>query len=897
MKGKGAFFVSILSIGLLLNCTATEIVKQEELKDYSRKYTYEDGVKFLDTAFYYHYQMEDKVQALNYCLKARAIFEKYSPVKLAVCLHELGMLYEDIGQYSKAIECYKEGIEIDKTLRNYQDLASKLGNLALVYSAIGDHYTAIEYYDKGIEIDKQTNNILHLCDSYFNLGHVYIDLERYPEAINTFEKIFHIMDANAHLQKDSKLNKLSVEAGIFMAYLFDGQFDEAQSYLAILNESYHRPFHTALYSFYTENYQNAVSEFSTTLSGSFRPYTPKIKSNRQGGSFNLSITLEPNKNPTRKFVKSIDDIIAANIGLGKSYENLENYDKALNCYTEVISRGEQQRNNLTNDQKKYFYSKRMSGFSIIDAYEGASRILVRQGKYDEAYLMSERISARLFSEQYARRSKQSLHIDKPADDITAKEMRLNQLIEEIQQKRLARDSKGKDQIDDWYERKEQKSIGTIATWALFKGGTKLARSLSNALEDQKLEDLVEERDKLIGEIKEQKGASTKYIAVNYPEPEKVEYLDMRSSEVVIKYEVTDNSTIIWVIRDKKIVHCEEIDILKKLLKSMIESYRSYFENVRTTDDLRKFDTKISYQLYSILFRKIEKFLSPNERVIIIPDEHLSMLPFATLVSSNENGIKYLSEKYSLTFFQSVSALDLYRNLANPKIPQKDLLIIADPDFSQQEFQTSSVGNAGTVNLMRSIEENGRSTFRSLPKTKGMAKSISSMFEGNSEMLIGSDACEASIRQTKLSDFKYIVFATHGILKGQSELVNEPSLILTKTGTSEDSDGFLTAGEVIDLELNSQLVSLTACHTGEGELLEGEGVMGLFRSFQHAGAQNVISTLWAVSEEASTAYNQYLFHHLQQGADILTAYRQSIKELRQTGYDNPFYWGAFILVGI
>ena len=463
------YILLFLALSVIMSCSTTKTIKEENLQDYKNKYTYEDGLKFLEQAIYYHYKMENKIKAINYCLKAKAVFVKYSDAKLAVCLHELGMLYENIGQYSKAIQCNKEGIALDKKLGNLKDLSAKLCNQSLVYSAIGSHKKAMELIKESIKIRKSRNDLLNLCISYFNLASLYLEIEHFQEARDYYNDIIHIMESNPHLQKDSNLNKKSVEAGLFKSYLFNDELQEANKYLQIINDPVHRPLRTGLYYLYTQNYEEAISELKTALSGKFKPYTPKFDSFSKGGTINFSLNFIPNESPTQTYIKGLEETMACNIALGKAYEKTGKLNKALEYYNEVITRAETQRELLSNEQKYFFYEKKLAGFTIIDAYEGAIRVLYNNGKYDEAYITSEMISARLFSEEYARLSKKKNNFEDISGEMLKKERRLNELIEELKKQRLSKDSRGKDYIDGWYARQEQKGryicyMGSTQGW-------------------------------------------------------------------------------------------------------------------------------------------------------------------------------------------------------------------------------------------------------------------------------------------------------------------------------------------------------------------------------------------------------------------------------------------------
>lgn len=121
-------------------------------------------------------------------------------------------------------------------------------------------------------------------------------------------------------------------------------------------------------------------------------------------------------------------------------------------------------------------------------------------------------------------------------------------------------------------------------------------------------------------------------------------------------------------------------------------------------------------------------------------------------------------------------------------------------------------------------------------------------------------------------------------------------MLTLVNQPQGKDGFLRLSEVMGLKLNADIVALTACQTGLGKHISGEGTMGMGRAFQYAGAKSVLMSLWSVSEKASVDLVGNFFKHLKEGKNKLEALRLARQEIRQAGYDHPFFWSPFILVG-
>jgi CHAT domain-containing protein len=123
---------------------------------------------------------------------------------------------------------------------------------------------------------------------------------------------------------------------------------------------------------------------------------------------------------------------------------------------------------------------------------------------------------------------------------------------------------------------------------------------------------------------------------------------------------------------------------------------------------------------------------------------------------------------------------------------------------------------------------------------------------------------------------------------------EPVLALTMVPPGVD--GFLTMSEVAGLKTNADIVALTACQTGVGVDLAGEGVLSIGRAFQCAGARAVAMSLWSVSEDSSVALMDEFFKRVREGKPKLEAWTEARRQLRKAGFEHPFFWASFVLVG-
>jgi CHAT domain-containing protein len=187
-------------------------------------------------------------------------------------------------------------------------------------------------------------------------------------------------------------------------------------------------------------------------------------------------------------------------------------------------------------------------------------------------------------------------------------------------------------------------------------------------------------------------------------------------------------------------------------------------------------------------------------------------------------------------------------------------------------------------------------FNRLPETSRLANKLKQVFVNKIQVLEGEWAREDYIYVYPVSQFRYLTFATHGILDKTIPYIQEPALVMNQVSTSDTCDGFFTMSEVMGLSLQADVVALTACETGLGENVSGEGVMGMGRAFQYAGARNVFVSLWSVAEASSTEMTLAFFQHINNGKEPVDAIQLARQDVRQKGYEHPFYWGAFILYG-
>jgi CHAT domain-containing protein/Tfp pilus assembly protein PilF len=364
------------------------------------------------------------------------------------------------------------------------------------------------------------------------------------------------------------------------------------------------------------------------------------------------------------------------------------------------------------------------------------------------------------------------------------------------------------------------------------------------------------------------------------------------------------------------------------IDSAVGRYRRHMADVQSLgmDDYRS----ISSELFRLVWQPFEMQVTGLGAVLISPDDALNLISFAAIRAPDG---QYLIERHPIHYLSS--GRDLVREIASVT-RGKGLLAFGDPDYDATVASRAGRAVSGSVasaiaTLVPGLHRSGTSGCRALrdmqvgrlPATRaevdGVVRQWNSTTPEPVQEFFGAQATEDAFKKYS-HGARVVHLATHGYYissacnpeKSSSGYVGESPLLqsglffaganLKGTGAAEAGmqDGILTAEEVAGMNLGgTELVVLSACETGLGEVKSGEGVFGLRRAFQMAGARTVISALWPVDDKSTAELMGNLFPS--HDANLYDAMRNSalhtIQARRAAGEsDHPFYWGAFIATG-
>lgn len=298
-----------------------------------------------------------------------------------------------------------------------------------------------------------------------------------------------------------------------------------------------------------------------------------------------------------------------------------------------------------------------------------------------------------------------------------------------------------------------------------------------------------------------------------------------------------------------------------------------------------------------------------EHVTVVAEGALQSVPFSVLLMAETEEDRFptaqwFGDRYVVSAMPTLASLVMMRDAEKPTVPGRPFLGIGDPKLDGEPDRARGVMVSDIISARGGTDVEAIRALPRLPETADELKALQKILGASDDTLkLGLDASETFIRTADLADVRTLAFATHGLLAGEVSGVQEPGLVLTPPSSASDADdGYLAASEVAGLNLNAELVLLSACNTAGPSQLGAEGLSGLARAFFFAGARTLIVSHWSVDSEATTALMTSLFNVRAQdgGKSYAAALNLAMRELRRLDggkYAHPLFWGGFEVVGL
>ncbi len=376
---------------------------------------------------------------------------------------------------------------------------------------------------------------------------------------------------------------------------------------------------------------------------------------------------------------------------------------------------------------------------------------------------------------------------------------------------------------------------------------------------------------------------TKRLEVKYPEYFNLKYNTNSPSVADLQQKLDDHTAILsyFINTDDKNnsiyifkLSKRKFEIVTHVLPKDFDRYITGLRNGLYFNDIKTY--KISATGLSKVL--IPKLPSSITSLVILPTGRLSIIPFETLFIKTPKDEGYQSLPYLLnrfnTRYEFSARLILQKTAKTDATAPPSIFLCAPIVFPEKDH------------------------LNELPGTESEVNEIAGLFKAKqlrTSLFTNTDASEMLIKSGALKNFKLIHFATHGIVDEKNA---ELSRIYLQTASNTE-DGNLFAGEIYNLSLQADLVTLSACQTGLGKISKGEGVIGLSRALVYAGAKNIIVSFWSVADQSTSELMKNFYVNMLNTSnhEYSENLRQSkITLIKEEKYAAPYYWAPFILIG-
>lgn len=381
--------------------------------------------------------------------------------------------------------------------------------------------------------------------------------------------------------------------------------------------------------------------------------------------------------------------------------------------------------------------------------------------------------------------------------------------------------------------------------------------------------------------------------------------------LLLEYALGEKHSYVWAITQTSIASYElpkmaEIDVLARRLYKLLSLPNG---PGAATAERRKRLQGAAAALSNVILGPLALQLG-NKRLLIVSDGALQYIPFSVLPDPRKN-TQPLMVDHEVVYTPSASVLDLLRRgapadthstgtvavLADPVFTPLDPRVRGEHSVHQQNISMQTRPLPGR-RLARLARDFGWHDLPRLPFSREEANAISAVTSPQQRLIaLGFDASRGMATGPQPGKYRVVHFATHALLDEKNP--EDSGLVLSMVNRAgKPQDGFLDLEDIYNLNLPVDLVVLSACKTGLGREIKGEGLIGLTRGFMHAGAKRVLASLWSV-DDAATAQLMKRFYKamLKDGLEPSAALRRAQLQMwKQATWNDPYNWGAFVLQG-
>ena len=798
----------------------------------------------------------------------------------AATLSSIGRVYDTLGQLQQALDYYSRALPLARAAGDRFWEGHIIHNIGMAYNSLGEQQRSLEYFHEALELSQQMHDPDNEAHLLHHIGEVYLSLGDTQQALKFLNQALPISHANEDLiDEATTLNHLG---GVY--YLLA----DYQRALAYYNQ--------ALQIRRTAGYHIGTAE---TLRHIGATYLALGQDEKSFAYLREALALSRSIGERRGEAETLSD-------MARVYRARGQLAEAVSQVAAAIEIAESLRHNLISPELRTSYFA-----TVQDYYALYIDLLMQQHRQQptsayaaEALRTSERAHARSLLETL---NEANANIRQGVDaGLLARERSLQQLL----------DAKAQIQV---------KLLSSPQTEAQ---GRALAHDLDS---------LTAELQAVEAQIRQ---TSPRYAALTQPQPltpQEIQTQVLDSDTVLLEYALGPERSYLWAVTPTAITSYElpkraEIETVARAFYTFLHTPpQQAASNAATKREIggelqqqaRAQGAQAAAQLSRMLLAPVAASLG-KKRLLIVADGALQYIPFAALPvperAANTAAAPSLIIEHEIVSLPSASTLAVLRHEAGEhKAATKTLAVLADPVFERMDERLKPNAGQAQVNaatpatpmnearglglgVVLSAQESGVAAadlrIPRLLATRREADAISALAPPAARLeALDFAANRAAATDPALADYRFVHFATHGLLDSQHpELSGLLLSMFDEQGRAQD--GFLRAHEVFNLKLNADVVVLSACQTGLGKEVKGEGLVGLTRGFMYAGVPRVVVSLWSVNDAATAElmtrfYRGMLVEKLRPAQALQAA---QVSMLRDKRFSAPFYWAAFTLQG-
>jgi CHAT domain-containing protein/Tfp pilus assembly protein PilF len=847
--------------------------------------------------------LEDKRKSIEKYHEALELYRRASDRNgEAETLNNIGEVYWSLREMRKALEKFNEALRIFQLVGDRGGEAGALNNIGAIYWSLGEMQKAVEKYNEALPLRRALGDRKNEADTLNNIGAVYDKLGEMQKALDSYNAALPISRAVG--DRDGEAVTLN---NIGIAYRSLGEMQKAVE-----------KFNEAL------PLRRAVGDRSgeaTTLNNIGVVYLSLGETQKAMEKFNEALRL-------RRDVGDRSGEANSNHNIGEVYRSLGEMQKALELYNEAllirrdvgdrngeavtllrIAQVEQKRGNLTQARQTIEQAVGIieSLRTNIAGQELRASYFASRQEFFETYID-------VLMEQ--RRQNPAAGIDAVALSVSER-ARARSLLELLEEAR-AEIRQGVDSSLLERERSLQQRLNARAAAQVSLLNRKHTPEQADAIAKE-IAAITAEYEEVQAQIR---ARSPRYAALTQPQPLGLTEIQQALDEntLLLEYSLGEQHSYLWLVSQRSIYSYElppraEVEAATRGVYELLTARPK-----RGTPPDSQFIAQ-ARTLSSMLLGPVASRLDGKRLVVVAPGA-LSYLPLAALPAPEDKkplagDYEPLIAKHEVATIPSASVLSIIRReTAGRQRVAKSVAVLADPVFEASDPRLESVKNGNSSGetpaapaadrehseLTRAIRamnfSDARAGFTRLPFSRQEAESIIALTPKETGLKATDfNASRALALSRQLSQYRILHFATHGLLNSERpELSGLFFSLVDQEGKPQD--GFLRLHEIYNLQLNADLVVLSACETGLGKEIKGEGLIGLTRGFMYSGAPRVVASLWNV-DDLATAELMKLFYQrmLKDGLPAGAALRAAQLELSgQKRWASPYFWAGFVLHG-